>query len=119
MRGMDMGPGTGLGGLGWFLGIWVTMMAAMMLPSALPMVLLFGRVASGHSGSRGTLASTVVFVSGYLGAWAAFGLAAFGLGRLLRGREAGLLSRAGQGPMGAGSALLAAGAYHLTPLNRL
>ena len=31
MRGMDAGPGTDLGGLGWFLGIWVTMMAAMML----------------------------------------------------------------------------------------
>ena len=41
MRGMDAGPGTDLGGLGWFLGIWVTMMAAMMLPSAAPMVLVF------------------------------------------------------------------------------
>jgi hypothetical protein len=29
MRGMDAGPGTDLGGFGWFLGIWVTMMAAM------------------------------------------------------------------------------------------
>ena len=33
MRGMDMGPGTDLGGLGWFAVAWVTMMAAMMLPS--------------------------------------------------------------------------------------
>jgi predicted metal-binding membrane protein len=39
MRGMDDGPGTDLGGLGWYLGIWVTMMAAMMLPSVAPMVL--------------------------------------------------------------------------------
>src|SRR5204863_213458 len=36
MRGMDAGPGTDLGGLGWYLGIWVTMTAAMMLPSAAP-----------------------------------------------------------------------------------
>jgi predicted metal-binding membrane protein len=36
MRGMDAGPGTDLGGLGWFLGVWVTMIAAMMLPSAAP-----------------------------------------------------------------------------------
>ena len=36
MRGMDAGPGTDLGGLGWFLGVWVAMMAAMMLPSAVP-----------------------------------------------------------------------------------
>jgi len=28
MSRMDMGPGTNLGGLGWFVGIWVTMMAA-------------------------------------------------------------------------------------------
>jgi hypothetical protein len=32
MRGMDDGPGTDLGGLGWFLGIWIPMTAAMMLP---------------------------------------------------------------------------------------
>ena len=36
MRGMDAGAGTYLGGLGWYLGIWVTMMAAMMLPSVAP-----------------------------------------------------------------------------------
>ncbi len=34
MHGMDAGPGTDLGAFGWFIGIWVTMMAAMMLPSA-------------------------------------------------------------------------------------
>ena len=43
MRGMDAGPGTDLGALGWYLGIWVTMMAAMMLPSLSPMVLAFAR----------------------------------------------------------------------------
>ena len=32
MRGMDAGPGTDLGALSWYLGIWVTMTAAMMLP---------------------------------------------------------------------------------------
>jgi hypothetical protein len=35
---MDAGPGTELGGLGWFAVVWVTMMAAMMLPSIAPMV---------------------------------------------------------------------------------
>ena len=33
MQGMDAGPWTTLGGLGWFLGVWVVMMAAMMFPS--------------------------------------------------------------------------------------
>src|ERR671923_2600776 len=41
MQGMDAGPGTDLGNLAWYLGIWVTMMAAMMLPSVAPMVLLY------------------------------------------------------------------------------
>jgi hypothetical protein len=36
MDGMDAGPGTELGGLGWFAVVWVTMMAAMMLPSIVP-----------------------------------------------------------------------------------
>jgi len=43
MRGMDAGPGTDLGTLGWYIGIWTTMMAAMMLPSAAPTVQLFSR----------------------------------------------------------------------------
>src|SRR4029453_5081914 len=43
MDGMDMGPGTDLGGLGWFAGIWGVMMAAMMLPSVAPNALPFAR----------------------------------------------------------------------------
>jgi predicted metal-binding membrane protein len=31
MRGMDNGPWTGLGSFGWFLGVWVVMMAAMIV----------------------------------------------------------------------------------------
>ena len=40
MRGMDNGPWTGLGSFGWFLGVWVVMMAAMMFPSVAPTVAL-------------------------------------------------------------------------------
>jgi hypothetical protein len=36
MAGMDSGPGTALGSAGWFTGVWVTMMAAMMLPPLAP-----------------------------------------------------------------------------------
>src|SRR6267378_1228354 len=69
MRGMDAGPGTDLGGIGWFVGIWVTMMAAMMLPSAAPMVLLYARV-SGERARRGqAFVPTWVFVAGYLTVW--------------------------------------------------
>ena len=44
MRGMDDGPWTGLGTLGWFLGVWVVMMAAMMFPSVAPTVALYSRM---------------------------------------------------------------------------
>src|SRR6266508_2646073 len=80
MRGMDAGPGTDLGALGWFIGIWVTMMAAMMLPSAEPMVLLFDRI-SGERAQRGRASvPTWIFVSGYLATWTVYGLAVFALG---------------------------------------
>jgi Predicted metal-binding integral membrane protein (DUF2182) len=60
MGGMDAGPGSELGGLGWFAVVWVTMMAAMMLPSIAPMVLAQARVQIG---------ATPVFVAGYLLTW--------------------------------------------------
>src|SRR5215207_8002929 len=45
MGGMDDGPGTDLGALGWFEGVWVVMMAAMMFPSVSPTVALYARMA--------------------------------------------------------------------------
>jgi predicted metal-binding membrane protein len=51
MDGMDMGPGTELGGLGWFVGVWATMMAAMMLPSLVPMGATYVRAGNAGRGS--------------------------------------------------------------------
>jgi hypothetical protein len=70
MEGMDMGPGTELGGLGWFALVWLTMMAAMMLPSLTPIVVAFAR-ASRRAGARVPAAATVVFTGAYLLVWAA------------------------------------------------
>ena len=84
MRGMDEGPGTDLGGLGWFLGIWVTMMAAMMLPSVAPMVLAFARVTKERARRQQAIyVPTWVFLLGYLGAWTAYGLVAYGVFRVI------------------------------------
>src|SRR5215216_1631831 len=44
MQGMDEGPGTPPGALGWFIGVWVVMMAAMMFPSVSPTVALHARM---------------------------------------------------------------------------
>src|SRR5947209_5542644 len=41
MAGMDAGPGTALGSVGWFISVWATMMAAMMLPSLAPTAAVF------------------------------------------------------------------------------
>src|SRR5690349_16898275 len=74
MSGMDNGPWTSLGGLGWFVGVWVVMMAAMMFPSVAPTVALYARMTSRRSPLLG-----VVFAAGYLATWATVGLAAYGL----------------------------------------
>jgi predicted metal-binding membrane protein len=108
MRGMDAGPGTDLGGLGWFLGLWVTMMAAMMLPSAAPMALFFGHVSSAGR--------TAIFLAGYLVAWTVYGLVAFGLYRAIRAFDVAFLAWDERGPLVAGAAIALAGAYQLTPL---
>jgi len=109
MRGMDEGPGTGLGTLGWFVGVWVVMMAAMMFPSVSPTVALYSRMA------RSTTAS-LVFVSGYLLAWTAAGVLAFAvsdLGGSLLGSE---LAWNRGGRWLAGGILVVAAVYELTPL---
>ena len=74
MRGMDAGPWSDLGGFGWFIGVWVVMMAAMMLPSVSPTVALYARM----SRDRAPLAP-LFFVAGYLVTWGGAGLAAFAL----------------------------------------
>ncbi len=108
MRGMDAGPGTDLGGLGWYVGIWVTMTAAMMLPSAAPVVLLFARAWSERTRAA-ALVPAAIFVSGYLVVWTAYGLAAYGVYRAVVSAGTGWLAWNRAGPYVAGGALIAAG----------
>jgi predicted metal-binding membrane protein len=70
MRGMDNGPWTALGTFGWFIGVWVVMMAAMMFPSVSPTIALYARM------SRSRLLPAA-FTCGYLSTWAAAGAVAF------------------------------------------
>jgi predicted metal-binding membrane protein len=112
MSGMNMGPGGDLGSLSFFAATWVTMMAAMMLPSALPAVLTAGRAA------RRPLSSPVLFVAGYLGVWLLAGLAAFGAFRGARSAQFASLRWDRDGAYVAGTAVIAAGVYELAPLKR-
>jgi predicted metal-binding membrane protein len=107
MWGMDEGPGTDLGGLGWYLGIWVTMTAAMMLPTAAPAARRIAR-----------LLPTTEFVVGYLAVWTVFGVAAYGVFRLVTSFDTGWLGWDAGGPYVAGGLVVAAGLYELTPLKQ-
>ena len=111
MRGMDHGPWTGLGTLGWFLGVWVVMMAAMMLPAVSPTVALYSKMTR----SRSPL-SPLIFSSGYLLTWAAAGMCAFAVGHLAAALTGGALGWDRLGRPLAGVTLLAAAAYQLNPL---
>jgi predicted metal-binding membrane protein len=98
MSGMDMGTSTDLGSLGFFAAAWLPMMAAMMLPGAVPAVSRFARA------RRSTLAAPL-FAGTYLAVWALLGLAVYAVYRP-------------HGTGVAGALLLAAGLYELTPLKR-
>jgi predicted metal-binding membrane protein len=111
MAGMDDGPGTGLGTLGWFVGIWVVMMAAMMFPSVSPTVALYSRMTRSTSP-----VAPLVFTAGYVLAWAAAGVLAYGIykaGGSLLGQE---LTWDAGGRWLAGGILVVAAVYELTPL---
>jgi predicted metal-binding membrane protein len=110
MVGMDAGPGTELGGLGWFAGVWVTMMAAMMLPSIAPMV---------HAHARVQIGATPAFVAGYLLTWAAAGMLGYGLVEGVRSLDLGVLAWDEAGRYVAGGAILAAAIYQLSPPKNL
>lgn len=102
---------------GLVLVMWAVMMAAMMLPSAAPMILLYGVIARRRCGG-GEPASSAAFMLGYVGVWGAYSAAAAGLQYGLE--EAALLSPMMQTTSiaFAGAVLIAAGVYQWTPLKQ-
>jgi predicted metal-binding membrane protein len=110
MADMDAGPGTDLGTLGWFVGIWVVMMAAMMFPSVSPTVALYTRMKRSRDA-----AAPVLFAVGYLAVWSAAGVAAYGVFRLGRAVLGDQLAWDAGGRWLAGGTLIVAALYELTP----
>jgi predicted metal-binding membrane protein len=97
MNGMDMGVATTLGSFTFFIALWVSMMAAMMLPGAAPAVLRRAHASSARA--------VPVFVGSYLAVWTLVGVAIYALYRP-------------HGSLAAGALVIAAGIYELTPLKR-
>jgi predicted metal-binding membrane protein len=98
MNGMDMGVATELGSFTFFIAVWVSMMAAMMLPGAAPAVLR-------RAQASGCVRSVPLFVGWYLAVWTLVGVAVYALYRP-------------HGTLAAGAVAIAAGVYELTPLKR-
>ena len=98
MNGMDMGVATELGSFAFFVGLWVSMMAAMMLPGAVPAVLRRAR-------ASGRVRAVPLFVGSYLAVWTLVGVAVYALYRP-------------HGSVVAGAVAIAAGVYELTPLKQ-
>ena len=98
MDGMDMGVATELGSFAFFVAAWVPMMAAMMLPGAVPAVLERAR-------AKSPVRAVPLFAGSYLAVWTVVGLAAYALYQPHGTTAAGVLT-------------IAAGVYELTPLKR-
>ncbi len=93
MKGMDMGVATRLGSLAFFVGVWVLMMAAMMLPGATPTVFR-------HAHASGGVRALPVFLGAYLVVWSLVGLAIYAFYRP-------------HGTVAAGALVIAAGLYQI------
>jgi predicted metal-binding membrane protein len=96
MQGMDMGVATRLGSFAFFVAVWVPMMAAMMLPGAVPAV---------ARRARAGVRAVPLFVVSYLAVWTLVGVAVYAVYRP-------------HGSVAAGVVAIAAGLYELTPLKR-
>ena len=98
----------GLGPVGSFAASWTVMMAAMMLPSALPLVMEFARVSHRR---KNWWAGTLLLGATYIAVWLVFGLAAYALYTALQmpWPDQRLIS---------GLVLVLAGVYAITPLKR-
>jgi predicted metal-binding membrane protein len=115
----------GMPGMGWtwdaliaFIVVWAVMMAAMMLPTAAPMLLLYHAIARKRQAGGHALVATWIFGLGYLAVWSAIGVVTWLLvqaGSDLASRMS-MTNRATWAPIALGAVLVGAGLYQFTPL---
>ena len=82
-RAMDAGHCASMAGASWSVGyfaamlvMWIIMMVGMMVPSAIPMILIYASVVRKAAREGSSLAATEVFVAGYVIVWTLFSLLA-------------------------------------------
>ena len=113
MAWMRMPGQTWPGAAAAFLGMWVVMMVAMMLPSLVPMLRRY-RTAVGETAETRLGRRTALVGLGYFFVWTLFGTAAFPLGVALAGIEMRQPAVARAVPIAAGVVVLIAGALQIT-----
>ena len=97
--------------LALFLVAWSVMMAAMMLPAALPLMLLYRAITRRRTGHPGAGSGMAALLTGYVVLWTAAGLPAYAYQRLIDYQSE-------WGAVGPGLLLLAGGIYQFTRLKR-
>jgi len=97
--------------------MWTVMMTGMMLPSASPLILLYGAAAR-RSSQRASTRQTYALAAGYLLVWAAFSLGATALQRALASLMLVSPMMEAVSPRVSAGLLVAAGVYQWTPLKR-
>lgn len=99
--------------------MWFLMMIAMMLPSAAPMIMLYGGLARGAHEGQAVLAPTSIFAGAYLTVWCGFSvLASLAQWQLVRSGAVSEINLAFGNQRVCGALLIAAGLYQATPLKR-
>jgi predicted metal-binding membrane protein len=118
MHGMDAGPATDPGSLGFWITAWAVMMAAMMFPSITPMVLMYVGIQRGkrRQGETVQTGATALFVGGYLATWTVMGLVAYAVIEASQALDINALGWDEAGPYVAGGVIVLAAVYQLTPL---
>ena len=111
MQGMFMAP-TVVDGLVYVAG-WTVMMAAMMLPSALPMIGLYAATQRSGEGPAGKILPVTLFTLVYLGVWAATGVPMYFASTLLAGSNTVALG------YGIAVVLVVAGIFQISPLKQM
>ena len=113
MAWMRMPGQTWPGAAASFLGMWVVMMVAMMLPSLVPMLRRY-RQAVGRTGETRLGPLTAIVGAGYFFVWTVFGMAVFPLGAALAAIEMQQPALARAVPIAAGVVVLIAGALQFS-----
>jgi predicted metal-binding membrane protein len=106
-------PGQRLLMAGMFMGMWTVMMVAMMLPSSLPMLLIYRRAVLFRGDSHANQ-STALLAAGYFLVWAAFGAVAYAFGLLIASATMKWDAFARLIPVSSGIILIVCGVYQLT-----